>query len=97
MLLLALAIAPGLAICIYILYHDVYNREPAVNMILSFILGILSIVPALAIETAVSRYLDRSIFSIIVSAFIAVALVEEMSKFLVLRYYSFTRQSSTLR
>src|SRR5215217_7127076 len=45
MLLLALAIAPGLAICVYILYRDVHNREPALNMILSFVFGIVSIIP----------------------------------------------------
>src|SRR3712207_1335563 len=89
MLLLALAIAPGLAICVYILYRDVYNREPALNMILSFVLGIVSIVPALAIESAISRFLDHSLFSIIAGAFLGVALVEELCKFAVLRWYSF--------
>ena len=93
MLLLALAIAPGLAICLYILYRDVYNREPALNMIMSFLWGICSIVPALLIETFFSSYLDQSLFSIIAGAFLAVALVEETSKFVVLRFYSFTRQS----
>lgn len=93
MLLLALAIAPGLAICIYILYRDVYNREPAINMIMCFVWGILSIVPALAIETFISRYFNHSVFSIITSAFLGVALVEELCKFLVLRYYCFTRKS----
>jgi RsiW-degrading membrane proteinase PrsW (M82 family)/ribosomal protein S18 acetylase RimI-like enzyme len=93
MLLLALAIAPGLAICVYILYRDVYNREPARNMILSFAFGVLSIAPALGIETVISHYLNRSVFSIIAGAFLGVALVEELSKFLVLRYYSFTRRS----
>jgi len=93
MLLVALAIAPGLAISVYILYRDKYNREPAVNMIMSFIWGAISIIPALGIEMAVSPYLDYSIFSIIASAFIAVALVEELTKFLVLRYYCFTRRS----
>jgi RsiW-degrading membrane proteinase PrsW (M82 family)/ribosomal protein S18 acetylase RimI-like enzyme len=93
MLLVALAIAPGLAVCVYILYRDVYNREPALNMILSFVLGVVSIVPALAVETFVSRFMDHSLFSIIAGAFIAVALVEEGCKFLVLRYYSFTRRS----
>jgi RsiW-degrading membrane proteinase PrsW (M82 family)/ribosomal protein S18 acetylase RimI-like enzyme len=93
MLLLALAIAPGLAICVYILYRDVYNREPARNMILSFVLGIVSIVPALLIENGISSFLNRSIFSIIAGAFLGVALVEESCKFLVLRYYSFSRHS----
>lgn len=93
MLLLALAIAPGLAICVYILYRDVYNREPAGNMLLSFFLGIISILPALGIETLLSPYLSHSIFSIVAGAFFAVGLVEEGCKFLVLRYYSFTRPS----
>lgn len=93
MLLIALAIAPGLAICVYILYRDVYNREPAINMILSFVLGIIVIVPAITIETFVGRYLTNSIVSIILGAFLGVALVEESSKFLILRYYSFTRRS----
>ena len=93
MLLIALAIAPGLAICVYILYRDVYNREPAINMIMSFVLGIVVIVPAITVETAVSRYLTNSVVSIILGAFLGVALVEESSKFLILRFYSFTRRS----
>jgi ribosomal protein S18 acetylase RimI-like enzyme len=62
-------------------------------MILSFAFGVLSIAPALGIETVISHYLNRSVFSIIAGAFFGVALVEELSKFLVLRYYSFTRRS----
>lgn len=93
MLLIALAIAPGLAICVYILYRDVYNREPAINMIMSFVLGIVVIVPAITVETFVGRYLTNSVVSIILGAFLGVALVEETSKFLILRYYSFTRRS----
>lgn len=92
-MLLALAIAPGLAICVYILYRDVYNREPALNMILSFLLGIASILPALGIETLLSPYISHSFLSIIAGAFFGVALVEEGCKFAVLRFYSFTRRS----
>jgi len=93
MLLLALAIAPGLAICIYVLYHDVYNREPAVNMIMSFFWGILCIVPAMLLERMVYPLFGKSVLEIIASAFLAVALIEESAKFLVLRTYSFTRRS----
>ncbi len=93
MLLLALAIAPGLAICIYVLYHDVHNREPAVNMIMSFFWGMLCIVPAVFIERMVYPQFGKTIPGIIASAFVAVAFIEESSKFLVLRYYSFTRRS----
>ena len=93
MLLLALAIAPGLAICIYVLYHDVYNREPAINMIMSFFWGMLCIIPAVFMERLVYPLFGNSIAEIIASAFIAVALIEESAKFLILRTYSFTRRS----
>lgn len=93
MLLLALAIAPGLAICVYVLYHDVYNREPAVNMIMSFFWGMIAIVPAVMIERVLYPLFDKTIFSIIAGAFLSVALVEESFKFLVLRTYSFSRRS----
>lgn len=93
MLLLALAIAPGLAICIYILYGDVYNREPALNMIMSFIWGGFCIVPAIAIETVLGQYVNSSLLSIVIGAFFSVALVEELCKFGVLRLYSFNLRS----
>ena len=93
LLLIALAIAPGMAIVVYILYRDVYNREPAINMIMSFVWGIVIILPAITVETILGRYLNKSIPSIILGAFIGVALIEECSKFIVLRYYSFTRRS----
>src|SRR5881275_1563087 len=93
MLLVALAIAPGLAISVYILYRDVYNREPPLTLVFSFVLGALGIAPALAIENFLGPYLDHSIFSIVSGAFAAVALVEELCKFFVLRYFFFTRQS----
>ena len=93
MLLLTLAVAPGLAVCIYIFFRDRHNAEPALNMIFSFLLGILTVIPAIFIENIADQYFDNSIASIIISSYLAVALVEELSKFLVLRYYSFTRRS----
>lgn len=93
MLLLALAIAPGLAICIYVLYHDVYNREPAINMVMSFFWGMLCILPAVYLEGLFYPQFNKSIISIIASAFFSVALIEESSKFAVLRGYSYTRRS----
>jgi RsiW-degrading membrane proteinase PrsW (M82 family)/ribosomal protein S18 acetylase RimI-like enzyme len=93
MFLLALAIAPALAIIIYILYRDVYNREPAINMVLSFLLGAFIIIPVVFIETLTAKRTDSSAISILLNAYLGVALVEELCKFLVLRYYSFTRRS----
>lgn len=93
MLLLALAIAPGLAICIYVFYRDVHDREPALNLVMSFFWGMATIVPAILVEWTARALADRSIAGVIISAFLLVGLVEELSKFLALRYYSFTRRS----
>ena len=46
--LLALAIAPGIAICLFIYYKDKYNKEPIWMLLLAFVLGVLSIIPAIA-------------------------------------------------
>ena len=53
--LLALAIAPGIAICLFIYYKDKYNKEPIWMLILAFLLGVLSIIPAGIAETIYTR------------------------------------------
>ncbi|MGZ8538749.1 MAG: GNAT family N-acetyltransferase [Flavisolibacter sp.] len=93
MLLLALAIAPGLAVCIYIFYRDVHDKEPALNLFMSFILGMLTIIPAAFLEHSVRDFADKSIVGILFSSFILIALIEEFFKFLALRYYGFNRRS----
>lgn len=93
MLLLALAVAPGLAICILLLYRDIYNREPPFTLIVSFLLGMCAIIPALMVELAINPYFDKSIASIIINSYLGVALIEEFSKYIALRYYSFGRKS----
>jgi RsiW-degrading membrane proteinase PrsW (M82 family) len=47
---IALAIAPGLAISLFIFYRDAYNREPRLNMIMSFVWGVIMVIPAVFIE-----------------------------------------------
>ncbi|HVW99499.1 MAG TPA: PrsW family glutamic-type intramembrane protease, partial [Candidatus Babeliaceae bacterium] len=85
--LLALAIAPGLAICLYIFYRDKYNREPAFTLLMSFIWGVLVTLPAVAIELLAKNLTEETVTGIIISSFFFVALVEEFCKFLPLRYY----------
>lgn len=92
-MLIALAIAPGIAICIFIFLRDAYDREPGTNLVMSFLWGALSIVPALLIELAIIPALPKTLFSIFLRAFILVALTEELSKFAVLRLYAYTRKS----
>ena len=90
---LALAIAPGLAICIFIFHRDAYNREPKRNLLFSFFLGACSIITAVIIEGLFKEIPPKTISGTAISAFLVVALTEELGKFLILRYYAYTRKS----
>jgi RsiW-degrading membrane proteinase PrsW (M82 family)/ribosomal protein S18 acetylase RimI-like enzyme len=90
---IALAIAPGLAICLFIFHRDAYNREPKLNMIVSFFFGVLSVVPAIIIETYFKNSFDASITGLAVQAFFVVALTEEACKFAALRFYCYRQKS----
>lgn len=89
MVLLGLSIAPGLAICLYIFLKDIYNKEPKRLLVFSFFLGILSIIPPYYIETFAIPFFNSSIPSLAILAFCVVALSEELSKFLVVRYFCY--------
>lgn len=93
MLLLALAIAPGLAICVYIFLRDQFNREPRKRLVICFFLGVVSAAMAAAAEAVLIGYfkLDpaESIWSAVLMAFVMVALVEEWSKYVMVRFYAF--------
>ncbi len=93
MTLLALAIAPGLVICFYIFYKDMYNREPKLNLLVSFGLGALMIIPAALVEQGIMPFFNGSISSTAVMAYVGVAFTEELSKFIVLRFYAFPKKS----
>ena len=95
--LLALAIAPGFAICLFIYFKDKYKREPLGVLMFSFFMGALSIIPALVIELAftkpVNRLMGEGILYTAVFSYIIVALSEEGSKFLALRFVPYRRKS----
>lgn len=93
MLLMALAIAPGLAICLYFFYKDVYDQEPARNLFFSFLLGMAAIVPAAFLEVELFKQTNESVLSIIFTSYLSIALVEEFFKFLVLRHFCYNLSS----
>ena len=94
--LLALAIGPGIAICIFIYFKDRYNKEPGKYLILSFVLGILSVIPAVIFQVSlmplVERYMPGSILFTAIATFGIVAFSEELSKFWVLRAYAYPKK-----
>lgn len=95
--LLALAIAPGIAICLFIYFKDKYNREPLGLLILSFFMGVLSIIPAVIIQIALTKPVERimgeGIFYTAVFSYLIVALSEEYSKFLAVRFVPYRRKA----
>lgn len=97
MLLLALSIAPGIAICLYIFLKDRFNTEPKITLIACFLLGCAAIIPAILIQTFASSqigyYTGKDIPFIAFFAFIVVALSEELSKYMMLRLYAFPKKT----
>ena len=94
--LLALAIAPGIAICLFIYYKDKYNKEPIWMLLLAFVLGVLSIIPAVIIQLSygheISDIQNQGTLSVAFFSYCIVALSEEGSKFLMLRLFIYPRK-----
>jgi RsiW-degrading membrane proteinase PrsW (M82 family) len=90
---IAVAVAPGLAICLYFFYKDIYNREPKLNLIMSFIFGAAAIVPAIYFETYFSYTADGTVAGVAVFSYAIVAFSEEFCKFIGLRFYAYNQKS----
>lgn len=90
---IALALAPGIAICLFIFYKDVYNREPKLNLIVSFIIGCFAILPAIWFEQTFSYTIDGTITGVAIFSYAVVGFSEEASKFIGLRFYSYRQKS----
>jgi protease PrsW len=95
--LLALAIAPGIAICLFIYFKDKYNKEPRKYLMLSFLLGILSTIPAIFIEVYGGKVLDQYMTAgyvyTAISAYLVVAFTEEICKFAMVRIFDYPRKA----
>jgi RsiW-degrading membrane proteinase PrsW (M82 family) len=96
MFLLALAVAPGLAVCLFIYSLNKYGKESMRYLILSFILGMAATLPALLIQLRATDVRTEpwrhSLAQYVWFAFGVVALSEEGSKFLVLRLYAYPKK-----
>jgi protease PrsW len=93
-LVLLVAILPGLAIAYWILQQDKYEKEPWRLTIGSFVCGMLSTAPAVAIQLMLRSEADpdasESLLQSLISCIFVVALTEELSKFTFLRLYAYT-------
>lgn len=88
LILLAVALAPGAAIGVYIYLKDHHEREPMGLLMRSFFFGVLSIFVTLLISQVIGLFVtidESSLSEQAVHAFLIVALVEEFSKFIFVR------------
>jgi protease PrsW len=90
-LLAGMAMAPVVLLITLVYFKDKYEREPLRLLIISFILGCVSVVPAIMLEVLAERIgLGESPFQpfqTFLHAFIGVAMAEEFSKYIFLRGY----------
>jgi RsiW-degrading membrane proteinase PrsW (M82 family) len=93
MSLLLLALAPIVVILIYIYVKDKYEKEPIGLLVKNFFLGavvsiIITVVLGFAANIIYTVTDEKSILQQFVKAFFVVALVEEFSKYIIVKYYS---------
>ena len=85
---------PGVAICLYFFYKDIYNKEPKLNILVSFLLGAAALFPAILIEQSLAgKVIDGSVNGVAFLAYAIVAFSEEGGKFLGFRLYSYKQKS----
>ena len=88
LVLLAIALSPGVAIGVYIYLKDKHEREPIGLLLRSFFFGTLSVFITLLISWPLDILVpieEHDLTEQAVHAFLLVALVEEFSKFIFVR------------
>ena len=95
--LLALSIAPGIAICLFVYLKDKQEKEPIWLLLICFLLGMLSTIPAIIIQIrsgiSLESLADKSYQQKAFFAFAVVALSEELSKFVMVRFYAYRKKA----
>jgi len=94
--LLSLALAPGCAIILYIYLKDKHEREPLSLLLTSFFYGCISTVVTLSISYPVNLLIltkEDDVIQQFFNAFFKVALIEEFSKFIFVRFILFNNKN----
>ncbi|MFK7831699.1 MAG: PrsW family intramembrane metalloprotease [Winogradskyella sp.] len=91
--LLLLAIAPVLSIILYIYVQDKHEKEPRSLLLYSFLSGaIVSVIIVFILYFFTGRLIpitdQFSIWQQFIQAFVVVALAEEFSKYIIVKYYA---------
>lgn len=91
--LLLLAVAPVFAVLLYVYAQDKYEKEPKRFLIFSFLFGaIISVLIVFILYFFTGRFIpitdQFSVGQQFIQAFIVVALSEEFSKYIIVKYYA---------
>ena len=93
--LAALAAAPGLALAVFIYWKDQYEKEPKKLLLLSFILGMLSCIPAVLLSILFEKLgfdpNSGNLLSSLISCVVAIGLTEEGSKWIMVRGFAINK------
>lgn len=85
--LLGLAVAPGVAIALYVYFRDKYDKEPLSLLLKTFFAGFFVVIIAALVESMFMELFptdNTNYFSTIINTFIFVGLTEELSKYICL-------------
>ena len=91
--LILMAVAPVMVILIYIYVQDKYEKEPIGLLIASFLFGgIVSILIVTVLYLFTGQFIpitdEYSIWQQFIQAFVVVALSEEFSKYIIVKYFA---------
>lgn len=91
--LLAVAIAPGIAISIFIYRQDKYDNEPIKLLLKCFVAGMISAVPAVILSATLQHVLEVNsggfTLEVGIYAFGVVGFSEELSKFAMVMFFAY--------
>lgn len=91
--LLLVAVAPVMIVVVFIYYKDKFEKEPIPFLIKNLLLGAFASILITAILSIGANYIfpitdTKSVFQQFIKAFFVVALVEEFSKYVIVKFYA---------
>ena len=95
MLLFGISLAPIIFIVSFIYLKDKYQREPLIHLVISFLLGAVMIIPAIFGELFFDKLgliKGGEWWVTLFECMIGIALIEELVKYIVLRFYIYPRK-----
>jgi protease PrsW len=93
--LLALAVAPGVAFAMYIYYRDKTEKEPIRLLLRAFLIGFVAVIPAALIEAGLRdawRLSSQNLLHLFIDNFIVIGFIEEVVKFFILWFVAYNRK-----